>query len=241
MAKAPEKKIKIAPSILSADFSCLRAQVEEVSKAGADYIHVDIMDGHFVPPMTIGSLVVQAIRPYTKVPLDVHLMIEKPDVHIVHLLLGKAPSQIEQFAKAGANVITVHAEACPNLREVVEQIKKLGVKAGVSISPPTPPDVIEAVLPYVDLVLIMTVNPGYAGQPFIEEMVGKIARVRQMLDERGFKAELEVDGGISPKTARRVVEAGARVLVAGAAIFKKDKSISETMKELRASCADSSG
>src|SRR5512136_1496192 len=125
MAKAPGKKIKIAPSILSADFSCLRAQVEEVSKAGADYIHVDIMDGHFVPPMTIGSLVVQAIRPYTKVPLDVHLMIEKPDVQIVHPLLGKAPSQIEQFAKAGASVITVHAEACPNLREVVEQIKKL--------------------------------------------------------------------------------------------------------------------
>ncbi|MFA5375125.1 MAG: ribulose-phosphate 3-epimerase [Dehalococcoidia bacterium] len=238
MAKASSPKIKIAPSILSADFSRLRAQVEEVSKAGADYIHVDIMDGHFVPPMTIGSLVVQAIRPYTKVPLDVHLMIEKPDVHIVHPLLGKAPSQIEQFAKAGANVITVHAEACPNLREVVEQIKKLGVKAGVSISPTTSPDVIEAVLPYVDLVLVMTVNPGYAGQPFIEEMVEKISRLRKMLDGCGLKAELEVDGGISPKTARRVVEAGARVLVAGAAIFRKDKNLSETMKELRASYSD---
>jgi len=238
MAKVSSDKVKIAPSILSADFSCLRAQVEEVSKAGADYIHVDIMDGHFVPPMTIGSLVVQAIRPYTKVPLDVHLMIEKPDVHIVHPLLGKAPSQIEQFAKAGANVITVHAEACTDLKKVVEQIKKLGVKAGVSISPPTSPDVIEAVLPYVDLVLVMTVHPGYAGQPFIEEMIGKIARVRKMLDERGLKAELEVDGGISPKTARRVVDAGARVLVVGAAIFKKDKNISDTMKELKASCAD---
>lgn len=231
-------KIKIAPSILSADFSCLRAQVEEVSSAGADYIHVDIMDGRFVPPMTIGSLVVQAIRPYTKVPFDVHLMIENPEKHIVHPLLGEAPSQIEQFAKAGADVITVHAEACPNLREVVEQVKKLGVKAGVSISPPTSPDVIESVLPYVDLVLVMTVNPGYAGQPFIEEMVGKISRVRRMMDERGLKAELEVDGGISPKTARRVVEAGARVLVAGAAIFKKDKSISEAMKDLRASYSD---
>jgi len=238
MAKAPDKKIKIAPSILSADFSCLRAQVEEVSKAGADYIHVDIMDGHFVPPMTIGSLVVQAIRPYTKVPLDVHLMIEKPDVHIVHPLLGKAPSQIEQFAKAGANVITVHAEVCPNLKEVIEQIKKLGVKAGVSVSPPTSLDAIEDVLSYVDLVLVMTVNPGYAGQPFVEEMVGKISRLRKMLDERGLKAEVEVDGGISPKTARRVVEAGARVLVAGAAIFKKDKSVSETMRELRASYAN---
>jgi len=231
-------RIKIAPSILSADFSCLRAQVEEVSKAGADYIHVDIMDGHFVPPMTIGSLVVQAIRPYTKVPLDVHLMIENPDGHIEHPLLGKAPSQIEQFAKAGANVITVHAEACPNLREVVEQIKKLGVKAGVSVNPPTSLDTIEDVLPYVDLVLVMTVNPGYAGQAFIEGVVEKIARMRKLLDERGLKAELEVDGGISPKTARRVVDAGARVLVAGAAIFRKDKSVSETMAELRASFED---
>ncbi|MFA5055271.1 MAG: ribulose-phosphate 3-epimerase [Dehalococcoidia bacterium] len=231
-------KIKIAPSILSADFSCLRAQVEEVSKAGADYIHVDIMDGHFVPPMTIGSLVVQAIRPYTKVPLDVHLMIEEPDKHIEHSLLGRAPSQIEQFAKAGADVITVHAEACSNLREVVEQIRKLGVKAGVSISPPTSPDVIADVLPYVDLVLVMTVNPGYAGQPFIEEMIAKISHVRKMLDERGLTAEMEVDGGISPKTARRVVEAGASVLVAGAAIFRKDTSISEAMKELRASYSD---
>jgi ribulose-phosphate 3-epimerase len=229
------RRIKIAPSILSADFACLRAQVVEVSKAGADYIHVDVMDGHFVPPMTIGSLVVQAIRPYTKVPLDVHLMIEKPDGHMVHPVLGRAPSQIEQFAKAGADVITVHAEACPNLREVVEQIKKLGVKAGVSVNPPTSLDTIEDVLPHVDLVLVMSVNPGYAGQAFIEGVVEKIARVRKMLDERGLKAELEVDGGISPKTARRVVEAGARVLVAGAAIFRKDKSISETMKELRAS------
>lgn len=228
-------KIKIAPSILSADFSCLRAQVEEVSKAGADYIHVDIMDGRFVPPMTIGSLVVQAIRPYTKVPFDVHLMIEDPEKHIEHPRLGRAPSQIEQFAGAGADVITVHAEACPNLKDVIEQVKKLGVKAGVSISPPTSPDVIEDVLPYVDLVLVMTVNPGYAGQPFIEEMVGKIARVRKMLDGHGLKAELEVDGGISPKTARYVVDAGAGVLVAGAAIFRKDKSISEAMKELRAS------
>ena len=231
-------RIKIAPSILSADFACLRAQVEEVSKAGADYIHIDIMDGHFVPPMTIGSLVVQAIRPYTKVPLDVHLMIENPDGHMVHPVLGRAPSQIEQFAKAEANVITVHAEACPNLMDVVEQVKKLGVKAGVSVNPPTSLDTIEDVLPYVDLVLVMSVNPGYAGQAFIEGVVEKIARVRKMLDERGLKAELEVDGGISPKTARRVVEAGARVLVAGAAIFRKDKSVSETMKELRASFAD---
>jgi ribulose-phosphate 3-epimerase len=212
--------------------------VEEVSRAGADYIHVDIMDGHFVPSMTIGSLVVQAIRPYTKVPLDVHLMIENPDGHMVHPILGRAPSQIEQFAKAGANIITVHAEACSNLREVVEQIKKLGVKAGVSVNPPTSLDTIEDVLPYVDLVLVMSVNPGYAGQAFIEGVVEKVARMRKMLDERGLKAELEVDGGISPKTARHVVEAGARVLVAGAAIFRKDKSVSEAMKELRASFAD---
>ena len=237
MAKA-SNNIKIAPSILSADFSCLRAQVEEVSKAGADYIHVDIMDGHFVPPMTIGSLVVQAIRPHTKVPLDVHLMIENPERHIEHPLLGVAPSQIEQFAKAGADIITVHAEACPNLRDVVDQIKKLGVRAGVSISPPTSAETIESILPYVDLVLVMTVNPGYAGQPFIEEMVAKISSVHSMLDDRGLKAELEVDGGISPRTARRVVEAGATVLVAGAAIFRKDKGIGEAMAELRASYAE---
>ncbi len=216
-------RIKIAPSILSADFARLGEQVVEVTKAGADYIHVDVMDGQFVPPITIGSLVVKAIRPLTDVPLDVHLMIHNPE------------RQIEQFAQAGADIITVHAEACPDMVQLIRSIKKLGVKAGASVNPATPVDALDSVLPDLDLVLVMSVNPGYAGQAFIEEVVEKIARVRKMLDERGLTAELEVDGGITPQTAPRVVEAGARVLVAGSAVFRKDKSVSEAMAELRAS------
>ncbi|MEA1958570.1 MAG: ribulose-phosphate 3-epimerase [Chloroflexota bacterium] len=219
-------KIKIAPSILSADFARLGEQVAEVTVAGADYIHIDVMDGHFVPPITIGPIVVEAVRRWTDVPLDVHLMIDNPERHI------------EQFAGAGADIITVHAEAANDLGELIESIKNLGVKAGVSINPATPIDAIENVLSSVDLVLAMTVNPGWAGQAFMEEVVDKIVQLRRIMDRRGFAAELEVDGGISPKTARRVVEAGGRVLVAGSAIFTKGKSVAETMAELRVSCGD---
>jgi ribulose-phosphate 3-epimerase len=216
-------EIKIAPSILSADFARLGEQVAEVTKAGAHYIHVDVMDGHFVPQITIGPPVVAAIRPWTNLPLDVHLMIEKPEHHL------------EQFAEAGADIITVHAEVCPDLHQIVALIKGLGVRAGVSLNPATPLNVIDEVLPALDLVLLMTVNPGFAGQAFIEEVLDKIARLRQILDEKGLTCELEVDGGISAETAPKAIAAGARVLVAGSAIFNRRDSVAEAMDRLRAS------
>jgi ribulose-phosphate 3-epimerase len=216
-------EIKIAPSILSADFARLGEQVAEVTSAGAHYIHVDVMDGHFVPQITIGPPVVGAIRPWTDLPLDVHLMIERPEL------------QIEQFARAGADIITVHAEVCPDIHKLVDSIKGFGVRAGVSIKPATPLAAIDEVLPALDLVLVMTVNPGFAGQAFMEEVIDKIAALRHTLDERGLTCELEVDGGISAETAPRAVAAGARVLVAGSAIFNRKESVREAMDRLRAS------
>jgi len=216
-------QVKIAPSILSADFARLGEQVAEVTTAGAHYIHIDVMDGHFVPPITIGAPVVEAIRPWTNLPLDVHLMVERPE------------RQLEQFARAGADIITVPAEVCPDLHRVVESIKGLGVRAGVSINPATPLAMVDDVLPALDLVLLMTVNPGFAGQAFIEEVLDKIARLRQILDERGLSCELEVDGGITAQTAPRAVGAGARVLVAGSAIFNRRESVKEAMDRLIAS------
>jgi ribulose-phosphate 3-epimerase len=214
-------KIKLAPSILSADFGRLAEQVAEATRAGADYIHVDVMDGHFVPNITIGPLVVAAIRPHTTLPLDVHLMIESPEKYI------------QQFAQAGANIITVHVEVCPHLHRVVESIKELGVKAGVSLNPSTPLTTVDEVLPALDLVLLMSVNPGFGGQQFIEGTVGKIARLRRRLDELGLAVELEVDGGINAEIAPRVAKAGARVLVAGAAVFNNKESVSQTLGRFR--------
>ncbi len=216
-------KIKLAPSILSADFARLGEQVAEATKAGADYIHIDVMDGHFVPQITIGAPVVAAIRRWTNLPLDVHLMIEAPE------------HQINQFADAGANIITVHIETCPNIHQVVQTIKELGIKAGVSLNPDTPIDTLKEVLYFLDLVLVMTVNPGFGGQTFIEAMLDKIARLRAELDRRGLVAELEVDGGINAEVAPRVVTAGARVLVAGAAVFHSGETVKEALGKIRAS------
>lgn len=213
--------IKLAPSILSADFARLGEQVKEAEAAGADYIHVDVMDGHFVPNLTMGPVVVAAIRPITRLPLDVHLMIETPEKY-----LG-------DFADAGADIITVHQEACTHLHRIVEQIKGLNKRAGVAINPATPIGTLEEILPFIDLVLVMTVNPGFGGQSFVETMPQKIAATRKMIDARGLKVELEVDGGIHPQTAPRAVSAGARVLVAGSAIFNEHESVAQAIKNLR--------
>lgn len=212
---------KLAPSILSADFSRLGEEIAEVTKAGADYIHVDVMDGHFVPNITIGSPVVASLRSKTDLPLDVHLMIERPE------------AQISQFAEAGADIITVHVEACTHLHRMIEAIKNLGVKAGVALNPATPISSLDEVIPMLDLVLVMTVNPGFGGQAFIESTISKIGRLREILDNRHAKAELEVDGGINAKIAPKVVEAGAEVLVAGAAIFNSKQGAGEALKEMK--------
>ena len=199
--------LKIAPSILSADFSRLGEEVKAVEVAGADYIHVDVMDGRFVPNITIGPLIVSAVRKVTNLPLDVHLMIEEPERYV------------EDFAKAGSDIIVVHAEACRHLHRVIQQIKATGKRAGVSLNPATPLNVLEYVLEELDLVLLMTVNPGFGGQSFIEACLPKIRTLRNMLDSRGCKAELEIDGGVKPANTARIVEAGANVLVAGSAVF----------------------
>ncbi|MCK5434928.1 MAG: ribulose-phosphate 3-epimerase [Dehalococcoidales bacterium] len=216
-------EIKLAPSILSADFSRLGEQLTEATKAGADYIHIDVMDGHFVPNITIGASVVAAIRRQASLPLDVHLMVESPW------------EQVNQFAEAGADIITVHIEACSHIHQVVQTIKELGVKAGVALNPGTPISTLNEVIPSLDLVLVMTVNPGFGGQTFIEAMLDKIARLRAELDRRGLVAELEVDGGINAEVAPRVVTAGARVLVAGAAVFNSGQTVEKALEKIRAS------
>ncbi len=201
--------LKIAPSILSADFSRLGEEIKDVERAGADYIHVDVMDGHFVPNITIGPLIVEAVKPVTKLPLDVHLMIENPDQYI------------EAFANAGAAIISVHQEACTHLHRTIQSIKNTGVKAGVVINPATPVVMIESVLQYVDLVLVMTVNPGFGGQSFIESALPKIQQLAELCTKYNYQYEIEVDGGVNEQTAKSCVDAGASVLVAGSAIFNK--------------------
>ncbi|GMB08504.1 ribulose-5-phosphate 3-epimerase [Thermolongibacillus altinsuensis] len=201
--------VKIAPSILSANFAKLGEEILDVERGGADYIHVDVMDGHFVPNITIGPLIVEAIRPLTSLPLDVHLMIEEPDRYI------------PVFAKAGADYLSVHVEACPHLHRTIHLIKEHGVKAGVVLNPHTPVSMIEHIIEDVDLVLLMTVNPGFGGQAFIPAVLPKIRQVAQLVKEKNVPVEIEVDGGINRETARLCVEAGANVLVAGSAIYNE--------------------
>ena len=215
-------EVRIAPSILSADFARLGDAIREAEAAGADWIHVDVMDGHFVPNITIGVPVVAAIRKVTKLPLDVHLMIERPDRYI------------EAFAQAGADWLTVHVEAERHLHRAVQAIRQHGAKAGVSLNPGTPASALDEILPFVDLVLVMSVNPGFGGQQFIDTSTAKIASIRRALDEQGLGAEIEVDGGIAPATIRRVVEAGATVVVAGAAVYGGPKTVAENIAALRA-------
>jgi ribulose-phosphate 3-epimerase len=201
------RPVRIAPSILSADFARLGDEVRAVEAAGADYVHVDVMDGRFVPNLTLGPPIVAALRKVTKLPLDVHLMMVEPE------------KMIDAFAAAGADILTVHAEACVHLHRVVQHIRGLGKKAGVSLNPHTSEEVLRYVIGELDLVLVMSVNPGFGGQSFIEAVVPKIAAIRAMIDGVGRAIDLEVDGGIKPGTASRVCEAGADVLVAGSAVF----------------------
>jgi ribulose-phosphate 3-epimerase len=223
-----EKFNKISPSILSADFSRLGGEVQAVEKAGADYIHVDVMDGHFVPNITIGGVVVESLRKMTSLPLDVHLMIRNPDEFLT------------AFVEAGAGILTVHVEACPHLHRTLTEIKKRGARAGVSLNPATPLCLIEPALEYADLVLVMTVNPGFGGQEFIPAMLPKIKQLRSLIDRKGWNLELEVDGGIKVDNIGAVAKAGADVFVSGSGIFKTSdygKTITAMRREIKKALA----
>lgn len=215
-------RVKLAPSILAADFSRLGEQVAEVEKAGADRIHIDVMDGHFVPNLSMGPVVVQWLRKVTRLPLEVHLMIENADRFL------------DAFAEAGSTSLLVHQEGAVNLHRTLQHIRKLGQRVGVAINPATPATMLEDILPDVDLVLVMTVNPGFGGQEFIPNTLRKIRQVRSMIERVKPDIEIEVDGGIEPHTAPRAVEAGATVLVAGSAIYRCPDGVAAAMKRLAA-------
>jgi ribulose-phosphate 3-epimerase len=218
---------KIAPSILSADLARLGEQVQAAEAAGADYIHVDVMDGRFVPTMTFGPLIVRSLRPVTRLPIDVHLMMEMPE------------RQIPAFAEAGADILTVHVETCPHLHRTIEQIKDLGVRAGVTLNPATPLAALEEILPAVDMVLIMSVNPGFGGQTYLPASSARIVRLRRMLDNRGLAhVDVQVDGGVKADNAADIVAAGANVLVLGSAIFNQQATIGENIERLRRQLAE---
>jgi len=213
--------IKIAPSILSADFTKLGDQVDQAANGGADYIHVDVMDGHFVPNITIGPAVVAAIRKHTTLTLDVHLMIENPELYL------------KDFIDAGSDIITVHVEACRHIHRVIQMIKEAKVKAGVCLNPGTPLCSLDYIIQNVDQVLLMTVNPGFGGQAFIQNCLPKITELREWLDEDRLTADLEVDGGINAQTASHAVGAGATILVAGSAIFNNNHTVADGIAEIR--------
>jgi len=218
--------IKLAPSILSADFGRLGEQIEEATLGGADYIHIDIMDGRFVPNLTMGPLIVKHIRTWTSLPLDIHMMTEHPE------------NLIDDFVKYGSDIITVHAEASSHLHRIIHQIKNSGIRAGIALNPSTPIGVIEDLLPDLDQILIMTVNPGFGGQTFIPTMINKIKRTRTLIDNQDLNIELEVDGGINELTAQTVVKAGAQILVAGSAIYNSETKVAEAIARIRGSIGD---
>ncbi|MCD6262362.1 MAG: ribulose-phosphate 3-epimerase [Deltaproteobacteria bacterium] len=213
--------IKISPSILSSDFTRLGEEIRAVEEAGADLIHIDVMDGHFVPNITIGPLIVKAVKDITSLPLDVHLMISDPDRYI------------DDFVKAGADIITVHAETVYHLHRTIQVIKKMGVQTGVALNPATPVEMLNYILTDIDIVMIMSVNPGFGGQQFIPEAISKIETVRKMIEKKGLATEIEVDGGINEKTISSVYQAGANIFVAGSAIFLEDdyKKVIDTMRK----------
>ena len=217
--------IKITPSILTADLGNLEAEVRAVEAAGADYLHLDVMDGHFVPPITFGELVIAAIRKITSLPLDIHLMIEQPE------------RQVEAFARAGGDILNVHVEACTHVHRVLAQIKALDRKAGVCVNPATPLSAIEEVLGEADQIIVMGVNPGWGGQKLIPETLPKIRRLRAMLDERNLSADIEIDGGVKAGNIADCVRAGACIIVAGSSVYNDDAPVAENMRTLRAAIA----
>ncbi|MDC0160435.1 ribulose-phosphate 3-epimerase [Gemmatimonadales bacterium] len=214
--------MKIAPSILSADFARLSDEIGAIEKGGAEWVHVDVMDGHFVPNITIGPLIVDAARRSTTLPLDVHLMIENPDLYI------------EEFVQAGADIVTVHQEVCTHLHRTIQKIRELGAKAGVALNPGTTLETVRNVLPDVDLLLVMSVNPGFGGQSYIEASTAKLSRARAMLDEVGSGAELQVDGGVGVANVKAVVNAGASVVVAGSAVYRHPDGAAAGVRAIRA-------
>ena len=215
---------QLAPSILSADFAALGADIKKAEAAGARYLHIDVMDGHFVPSLSLGFPVIKAIRKLTDMVFDVHLMIDNPDTYIA------------EFAAAGADIITVHAEVCPHLNRTIASIKEKGVKAGVVLNPSTPQSALDYILEDLDMVLLMTVNPGFGGQKYIETCTPKIAELRQMITERGLNIDIEVDGGIKLNNVQKVLDAGANIIVAGSAVFEGDieQNVKDFLKVLNA-------